>query len=220
MKAVFVELPAFARHRSHYLDDLAFARLQLALMRDPCTGDLIENGRLAKGPLWRCTSRQRQARWSEGDLLLVGARAAVLAAYPLRQRRNGRPLSSLASSHERSREAGVVCKECKMKRKTKRNLFAELNEGFDALAAQRENKLTLREHPAEYRPAPEITADELISVRERLKLSRAVFASYLRTNVRTLENWEQGRAKPNAQAALLIKMVEEFPDTVQRLSVL
>lgn len=107
-----------------------------------------------------------------------------------------------------------------MKAKTKRKLFAELNEGFDALSAEREDKLTLREHTAEYKPAPEITADELVSVRERLKLSRTVFARYLRTNVRTLENWEQGRAKPNAQAALLIRMVEEFPDTVQRLAVL
>jgi putative transcriptional regulator len=108
----------------------------------------------------------------------------------------------------------------KAKSKAKRSLFAEINEGFDALAAEREGKLTLREHVAEYNPAPQITADELLSLRERLHLSRAVFARYLRTNVRTLENWEQGRAKPNAQAALLIKMVEEFPDTVQRLAAL
>ena len=49
-------------------------------------------------------------------------------------------------------------------------------------------------------------------------LSRALFASYLRTNPRTLENWEQGRAKPNAQAALLIRLVAHFPDTVKRLA--
>jgi hypothetical protein len=30
-----------------------------------------------------------------------------------------------------------------------------------------------------------------------------VFAAYLRSNVRTLENWKQGQARPNAQAALL-----------------
>ena len=47
---------------------------------------------------------------------------------------------------------------------------------------------------------------------------RAVFAGYLRTNVRTLENWEQGRAKPNAQAALLIKLVKRCPDTIERLA--
>jgi putative transcriptional regulator len=45
-----------------------------------------------------------------------------------------------------------------------------------------------------------------------------VFARYLRTNPRTLENWEQGRARPNAQAALLIKLVERYPDTVKRLA--
>jgi putative transcriptional regulator len=105
-----------------------------------------------------------------------------------------------------------------MKIKVKRNLFGELNEGFDALADAREGKLTLRTHPVEYKPAPDVTADDVVNVRERLHLSRAVFANYLRTNVRTLENWEQGRAKPNAQAALLIKMVDEFPDTVQRLA--
>jgi putative transcriptional regulator len=105
-----------------------------------------------------------------------------------------------------------------MKSKAKRNLFSELTEGLDALAAQREGKRTLRTHAVEYRAAPEIDAAELVRLREGLHLSRALFANYLRTNVRTLENWEQGRAKPNAQAALLIKMVEEYPDTVQRLA--
>ena len=54
-------------------------------------------------------------------------------------------------------------------------------------------------------------------MREQLHLSRPVFAHYLRTNPRTLENWEQGRAKPNAQAALLIRMVAQHPDIVKIL---
>jgi putative transcriptional regulator len=99
-----------------------------------------------------------------------------------------------------------------------RDLFAELNEGTEALSDARQGKRTLRTHALEFRPAPNITPQELISVRKRLKISRAVFAVYLRTNVRTLENWEQGRAKPNAQAALLINLVKRYPDTVQRLA--
>jgi peptidoglycan/LPS O-acetylase OafA/YrhL len=35
--------------------------------------------------------------------------------------------------------------------------------------------------------------------------------------VRTLENWEHGRAKPNAQAAPLIRPVQKCPDTTTRL---
>ena len=43
MKALFVELPAFQRHRSEYLDDEAFAALQAALMADPEAGDVIRD---------------------------------------------------------------------------------------------------------------------------------------------------------------------------------
>jgi len=45
-----------------------------------------------------------------------------------------------------------------------------------------------------------------------------VFARRLRVSTRTLENWEQGRARPNAQAAALILMVRKFPDTLEKLS--
>ena len=104
------------------------------------------------------------------------------------------------------------------KRSAKRELFAELTEGMEALADARPGKRTLRTHAMEFKPAPTVTPRELIRVRKNLKLSRALFAVYLRTNVRTLENWEQGRAKPNAQAALLINLVKHYPDTVQRLA--
>ena len=41
MKAVFVELPPFERHRADYLDDDAFLRLQRLLMLNPGAGDVI-----------------------------------------------------------------------------------------------------------------------------------------------------------------------------------
>jgi hypothetical protein len=43
VKAVFVELPPFARHRVAYLDDEAFSRLQEVLMRHPEAGEVIKN---------------------------------------------------------------------------------------------------------------------------------------------------------------------------------
>lgn len=99
----------------------------------------------------------------------------------------------------------------------KRNVFAELSEGFDALKAERAGKVTLRSHVVRAKAAPAVSAKDVVAVRKKLNLSRAVFARYLRTNERTLENWEQGRAKPNAQAALLIRLVAKYPDTVDRL---
>ncbi len=49
MKAVFVELPAFARHRADYLDDDAFRSLQNLLMKHPEAGDpMPDTGGLRK----------------------------------------------------------------------------------------------------------------------------------------------------------------------------
>ncbi len=101
---------------------------------------------------------------------------------------------------------------------SKRNLFDEMVEGFEALTTERMQKRTLRTHQVVLQAVPEVSAEDLLALRERLHLSRPVFAGYLRTNPRTLENWEQGRAKPNAQAALLIKLVDQYPDTVDRLA--
>lgn len=100
----------------------------------------------------------------------------------------------------------------------KRNLFDELNEGLQALRDESKGKITLKKHSVEKITAPELKSGELIELRQKLNVSQAVFAQYLRINKRTLENWEQGRAKPNAQAAVLIKMVEKYPDTLSRLA--
>ena len=102
----------------------------------------------------------------------------------------------------------------------KRDIFSELNEGFDALAQERQGKLTLRSHKVQLAELMDVSAKELVAIRERLNMSRAVFAMYLRTNARTLENWEQGRARPNAQAMTLIRLVEKFPETVEHLAAL
>lgn len=104
--------------------------------------------------------------------------------------------------------------------KPKRRLFDELLEGVDAMRRQREGKITLRTHAVEERPPLTIDAQAIRETRERLKVSRAVFARRLRVSTRTLENWEQGRARPNAQAAALILMVRRYPDTLEKLQAL
>lgn len=102
--------------------------------------------------------------------------------------------------------------------KQKRKLFDEPMECVDTMQQQREGKITLRSHEVEYLPPLEVDADLIRDTRERMRVSRAVFARRLRVSTRTLENWEQGRARPNAQAAALILMVRKFPDTLEKLS--
>ena len=99
----------------------------------------------------------------------------------------------------------------------RRKIFAELMEGVAAMGAQRQEKLTLRNYKVKATRLPRVNAKTIRDTRERLNVSRPVFARKLHINERTLEKWEQGRAKPNPQAATLLLLVRRYPDTLDRL---
>ena len=99
----------------------------------------------------------------------------------------------------------------------KRDIFFELMEGVAAMKTQRDGKITLRSYKVEAAPLPKVDSKLIRDTRRKLRCSRAVFARRLRINERTLEKWEQGRAKPNPQAAALVLLVRRYPDTLARL---
>jgi putative transcriptional regulator len=99
----------------------------------------------------------------------------------------------------------------------KRNIFQELMDGMAEMKAHREGKLTLRRYKRKMGTIPAVDAKTIREIREQLNVSRTVFARQLFINERTLEKWEQGRARPNTQAAALILMTRKHPDTLRRL---
>jgi putative transcriptional regulator len=100
---------------------------------------------------------------------------------------------------------------------SKRKIFDELMEGVAAMKSHHGGKITLRTYRVEAAPLPKVDSKLIRDTRKRLRCSRAVFARKLRINERTLEKWEQGRAKPNPQAAALVLLVRKYPDTLERL---
>jgi putative transcriptional regulator len=99
----------------------------------------------------------------------------------------------------------------------KRRLFTKLAAGVGAMREHREGRLTLRTHRIAPIMLPAINPQLVRETRETLHMSRHVFAHKLGVNPRTLERWEQGRSKPNEQAAALIWLVRKYPDTLERL---
>jgi putative transcriptional regulator len=51
-------------------------------------------------------------------------------------------------------------------------------------------------------------------IRENLGLSQNKFAKLLGISVSTLQNWEQGRRKPEGPAKILLNIVAKYPETV------
>jgi len=97
-----------------------------------------------------------------------------------------------------------------------RDIF-DLIQASDTAEVRAVHRQALRDWDAIRAALPEIDPQFIRHTREKLECSRAMFARRLFTNERTLEKWEQGRAKPNAQAAALLLLVRHFPDTLERL---
>lgn len=100
---------------------------------------------------------------------------------------------------------------------SERNIATEVLEGLREVQEHRKGKRTLRTTRVP-KPLPGLSPDRIRGIREELNLSRAVFASMLRTSVRTVEGWEQGRSKPPPSATALILMARKYPDTFERLA--
>lgn len=100
----------------------------------------------------------------------------------------------------------------------KRNLFEELEQGLQEMKAHKSQKISLKTVSFKKKPKLKVDAELIRDTRERLNLSRAVFAMQFRVPLRTLEKWEQGATIPNDQAAALILMARKYPDTLDRLS--
>ena len=58
-------------------------------------------------------------------------------------------------------------------------------------------------------PPPDVRA-----IRTRLGLSQAAFADRFGFSVRTVQQWEQGRAVPDRPARILLRVIERAPETL------
>jgi putative transcriptional regulator len=101
---------------------------------------------------------------------------------------------------------------------SKRNIFSELSTALNETKQHDQGKLTLKTHKIDIPTALTITPDEIKAIRQNYKMSRQVFARYLHTSSRTLENWEQGKSKPNEQAITILHLVKKYPETLVNIA--
>ncbi len=60
----------------------------------------------------------------------------------------------------------------------------------------------------------EFTPVDVRAIRQRLLKSQAEFARMIGVSVATLQNWEQGRRRPEGPARALLKIAAENPEAV------
>ena len=58
---------------------------------------------------------------------------------------------------------------------------------------------------------------DVSSIRKRLNMSQKEFAAAFGFPVATVQNWEQGRRKPEGSARVLLRIIEESPGAVEKV---
>ena len=99
----------------------------------------------------------------------------------------------------------------------KRNLFGEIKQSIEEFKAFDDEKITLKTTTIKALPRLELSGAEIVKIREKLRVSRPVFARALRVNPRKLESWEQNRSRVSDEAATLIRLVEKDPSVLEKI---
>jgi len=86
-----------------------------------------------------------------------------------------------------------------------RNIGQEILEGIKEIKRFKKGETTLRTRNLN-EPSPAKT------IRKRLKLSQSAFASLMGVSPRTIQDWEQGRRKPQGPAKSLLRIAEQHPE--------
>ena len=58
---------------------------------------------------------------------------------------------------------------------------------------------------------------DVAAIRQTTGLSQSKFAGWIGVSKRTVENWEQGRRVPQGPARVLLAIIRNKPDVVQRV---
>ena len=102
-----------------------------------------------------------------------------------------------------------------MKHNTKARINAEIAEAARDLAAAGlmntadADKITARMlGPNALPPAPALKPKDIVALRERERMSQAVFAKLLDVTISTLSKWERGEAAPRGPARRLLQIVK------------
>jgi putative transcriptional regulator len=95
----------------------------------------------------------------------------------------------------------------------RKDLFDELVESIKQMKAIEAGRLK----PARVTRAADLlqgAAPDVAALRARFKLSQAKFAKLLGISVDTLQNWEQGRRRPEGPAKVLLRVVATHPEAL------
>ena len=192
----FVETAVFTRALMSLLSDDEYRSLQLALMLRPEAGDLIPGS----GGL-------RKLRWS---LSGKGKRGGTRLIYYWQL---GSEIIYMLFIYAKSRQGDLTPEQ--LKTLSRRQGESKMNKtDFAKLVASVKQAGKIRRGEMKASRVFNLKPVDVRAIRNKLGLSQADFATMIGVSVATLQNWEQGRRRPEGPAQALLKVAAANPQAV------
>lgn len=96
------------------------------------------------------------------------------------------------------------------------NVFESIMNGLQEAIDYEEDRIYARTEKISVKPLPELTAEEIRSVRNQAGLTQSVFAAVLGVSVKTVEAWESGINRPIGPAKRMISMIQTDPEFLEK----
>lgn len=90
---------------------------------------------------------------------------------------------------------------------------ADLIEAFEEMAAHLRGEIEVESYEV---PADAMTPERIKQIRRKVSPSTKAFETMFKISARTMESYEQGRRKPDAAMAALLRIIEKEPDAARR----
>jgi len=94
---------------------------------------------------------------------------------------------------------------------TKRNIGIEILEGIKEIKAFKTGKISLKTRDLKAPSSAKI-------IRAKLHISQSDFAALMGVSIRTVQDWEQGRRKPQGPAKSLLRIAEQYPEVFMKVA--
>src|SRR6266545_8247216 len=142
--------------------------------------------------------REKETRRNKTDLLLAARRRSDLHAFHIRQKPPRGPHAGAIENFEQTRQG-----ESKMNKTEFTKLVASVKQAGKIRRGEMKAARVFNLKPVDVK-----------AIRSKLGLSQGDFAAMIGVSVSTLQNWEQGRRRPEGPAQALLKVAASNPQAV------
>ncbi|MFT4628871.1 MAG: putative transcriptional regulator [Myxococcota bacterium] len=87
---------------------------------------------------------------------------------------------------------------------------------FDSIAAGLNDAIAHAESDSAKAIEHRVVPIDVRAIRDKLKMSQSAFADAFGVSIATVRNWEQGRRAPRGPARVLLHVINQEPEAVQR----